>query len=212
MKKKLFAMGLAAVLALSLLVGCTGKQQNATPDSDSPDTDVTTPAGEYTGGPAWGKPASKMAVNFEGRVAAVEEGCVTLEDGTIVYRWRGDFRSRWQRRGDRRRRLHPGLCGRPQCSGAERCIHPRHCTVKAKRSAPSGLDGAERTTRRLTPYDRSGDRCAILETLRGGYRLYNAEVRALLAAPCAEYPPHPRGGRGVRQRDLSVRMEPTAAG
>ena len=84
MKKKLFAMGLAAVLALSLLVGCTGKQQNATPDSDSPDTDVTPPAVEYTGGPAWGKPASKMAVNFEGRIAAVEEGCVTLEDGTIV--------------------------------------------------------------------------------------------------------------------------------
>ncbi len=45
MKKKLFAMSLAAVLALSLLVGCTGKQQNATPDSDSANTEVTTPAG-----------------------------------------------------------------------------------------------------------------------------------------------------------------------
>lgn len=84
MKKKIFAMSLAAVLVLSLLVGCTGKQQNATPDSDSADTDVTTPAGKYTGGPSWGKPASKMAVNFEGRVAAVEESRVTLEDGTIV--------------------------------------------------------------------------------------------------------------------------------
>ncbi len=84
MKKKIFAMSLAAVLVISLLVGCTGKQQNDTPNSDSPNTDVTTPAGEYTGGPAWGKPASKMAVNFEGRVAVVEEGVVTLEDGTIV--------------------------------------------------------------------------------------------------------------------------------
>ena len=84
MKKKIFAMSLAAVLALSLLVGCTGKQQNDAPDSDSANTDVTAPAGEYTGGPTWGKPASKMAVNFEGRVAAVEESRVTLEDGTIV--------------------------------------------------------------------------------------------------------------------------------
>ena len=84
MKKKLFAMSLAAVLALSLLVGCTGKQQNNDSNSNSSNTDVTTPAGEYTGGPAWGKPASKMAVNFEGRVAAVEEGKVTLEDGTVV--------------------------------------------------------------------------------------------------------------------------------
>ena len=84
MKKKLFAMSLAAVLALSLLVGCTGKQQNNDSNSNSSNTDVTTPAGEYTGGPAWGKPASKMAVNFEGRVAAVEEGRVTLEDGTVV--------------------------------------------------------------------------------------------------------------------------------
>ena len=84
MKKKIFAMSLAAVLALSLLVGCTGKQQNDAPNSNSANTDITTPSGEYTGGPAWGKPASKMAVNFEGRVAAVEEGKVTLEDGTIV--------------------------------------------------------------------------------------------------------------------------------
>ncbi len=84
MKKKIFAMSLAAVLALSLLVGCTGKQQNNDSNSNSSNTDVTTPAGEYTGGPAWGKPASKMAVNFEGRVAAVEEGRVTLEDGTVV--------------------------------------------------------------------------------------------------------------------------------
>ena len=84
MKKKIFAMSLAAVLALSLLVGCTGKQQNDTADSGSANTDVTTPSGEYTGGPTWGKPVSKMAVNFEGRVAAVEESRVTLEDGTIV--------------------------------------------------------------------------------------------------------------------------------
>ena len=82
--KKIFAMSLAAVLALSLLVGCTDKQQNDAPNSNSSHTDVTAPAGEYTGGPAWGKPAPKMAVNFEGRVAAVEEGRVTLEDGTIV--------------------------------------------------------------------------------------------------------------------------------
>ena len=87
MKKKIFAMGLAAILALSLLVGCTEKQQNDTSNSNSSNTDITgitPPAGEYTGGPTWGKPASKMVVNFEGRVAAIEEDKVTLEDGTIV--------------------------------------------------------------------------------------------------------------------------------
>lgn len=87
MKKQILAVSLAAVLALFLLAGCTEKQQDNAPGSNPSGTDIadiTPPAGEYTGGPTWGKPASKMAVNFEGRVAAVEAGRITLEDGTIV--------------------------------------------------------------------------------------------------------------------------------
>lgn len=74
MKKNIMVLGMTAVLAFSLMTGCTGTQKD----------DNTPPAGEYTGGPAWGKPASKMAVNFEGRVASVEDGKVTLEDGAVV--------------------------------------------------------------------------------------------------------------------------------
>lgn len=74
--KKIFAMSLAAVLSLSLLAGCTGKKQNGTPS-------VARPASDYVGGPAGGKPAQKVEVNFERRVAAVEDGKVTLEDGTV---------------------------------------------------------------------------------------------------------------------------------
>ena len=74
MKKNIIALGMAVVLALSLMTGCTGKQQDTN----------TAPAGEYTGGPEWGKPAPKMAVNFEGRVASIEDGAVTLEEGTVI--------------------------------------------------------------------------------------------------------------------------------
>ena len=75
MKKNILALGMACILALSLLAGCTGNKQDDAAD---------TPTGEYTGGPTWGKPASKMAVNFEGRVTSAEDGKVTLEDGTVV--------------------------------------------------------------------------------------------------------------------------------
>ena len=75
MKKNILALGLTCVLALSLLAGCTGNKQDDAADA---------PTGEYTGGPTWGKPAPKMAVNFEGRVASIEDGKVTLEDGTVV--------------------------------------------------------------------------------------------------------------------------------
>ena len=84
MKKNIMVLGMTAVLALSLMTGCTGKQQDDDSKNNSTGTTVTAPAGDYTGGPTWGKPASKMAVNFEGRVASVEDGKVTLEDGTIV--------------------------------------------------------------------------------------------------------------------------------
>lgn len=86
MKKKFLAFGLASVLALSLMTGCAENQQNGDSGSEnnSSGTTITTPAGDYTGGPTWGKPASKMLVNFEGRVASVEDGRVTLEDGTVV--------------------------------------------------------------------------------------------------------------------------------
>lgn len=77
MKKSFIAAGIAAVLALSMLTGCAGDKQEG-------DAAVTPPPGEYSGGPTWGKPASKMVVNFEGRVAEVDGGRVTLEDGTVV--------------------------------------------------------------------------------------------------------------------------------
>ena len=84
MKKNILALGLTCVLAFSLMAGCTGKQQDDNSENNSSGTTVTAPAGDYTGGPTWGKPASKMAVNFEGRAASVEDGKVTLEDGTVV--------------------------------------------------------------------------------------------------------------------------------
>lgn len=86
MKKNFLAFGLASVLALSLMTGCAENQRNddSGSENNSSGTTITTPAGDYTGGPTWGKPASKMLVNFEGRVASVEDGKVTLEDGTVV--------------------------------------------------------------------------------------------------------------------------------
>ena len=112
--KKIFAMSLAAVLSLSLLAGCTGKEQNGTPaGGQTGTTSVARPASDYVGGPAGGKPAQKVEVNFEGRVTAVEDGKVTLEDGSDSHRWCGYCRSRWQRRENFCRRLHSGLCGRP---------------------------------------------------------------------------------------------------
>ena len=83
MKKNILALGLTCALALSLTTGCTGKQQDDSKNNSS-GTTVTAPAGDYTGGPTWGKPASKLAVNFEGRVASIEDGKVALEDGTVV--------------------------------------------------------------------------------------------------------------------------------
>ena len=69
--KKIFAMSLAAVLSLSLL---------AVPGKSRTERLLVV----KLGGPAGGKPAPKVEVNFEGRVAAVEDGKVTLEDGTVI--------------------------------------------------------------------------------------------------------------------------------
>ena len=83
--KKIFIMSLAAVLSLSLLAGCTGKDQNETPTGGQTGTpSVTRPASDYVGGPTGGKPAQKVEVNFEGVVAAVEDDTITLADGKII--------------------------------------------------------------------------------------------------------------------------------
>ena len=69
MKKKMLALGLAAVLSLSLLTGCTGDQQRDDPKGNTavtapsatdpaPAATFPRPTGEYTGGPSWGKPVS----------------------------------------------------------------------------------------------------------------------------------------------------------
>lgn len=83
--KKIFIMSLAAVLSLSLLAGCTGKDQNETPTGGQTGTpSVTRPASDYVGGLTGGKPAQKVEVNFEGVVAAVEDDTITLADGKII--------------------------------------------------------------------------------------------------------------------------------
>ena len=84
MKQKIFSAGLAALLTLSMLFGCTREQPQEETENKPSGATVTASEGDYTGGPEWGKPASKMAVNFDGRVASVEDGKVTLEDGTVV--------------------------------------------------------------------------------------------------------------------------------
>ena len=66
MKRNIFAVGLAAVMAISLLSGCAGKDQNHTEAS----------FGE--------NPAQKPVVNFEGVVTAVDGGTVTLSNGKTV--------------------------------------------------------------------------------------------------------------------------------
>ena len=69
---------------ITFSAGCTGKKQNGTPAGGQTGTpSVARPASDYVGGPAGGKPAQKVEVNFEGRVTAVEDGKVTLEDGTV---------------------------------------------------------------------------------------------------------------------------------
>ena len=80
MKRKFFAMGLAAVMVISLLPGCTGKNQNDTSGGGR----VEVPSSGYTGGPSSGKPAQKPVVNFEGVVTAVDDDTITLSDGKIV--------------------------------------------------------------------------------------------------------------------------------
>lgn len=61
--KKLISLGILAALALSLLVGCSA--QGAKPGQ----TDTTN---------------QKPVISFEGTVSDVEDGVVTLEDGTVV--------------------------------------------------------------------------------------------------------------------------------
>ena len=73
--KKAITVGLVFALALAALAGCGVNQEEESHRS----------GGEgYTGGPAWGKPAQKVVVNFEGIVSSVEDGPITLEDGTVV--------------------------------------------------------------------------------------------------------------------------------
>ena len=72
MKQKVILVGLASLFALSLLAGCAGNPQSSNAPNTSSGTAATAPAG------------GKLAVNFEGRVSAVEDGKVTLEDGRIV--------------------------------------------------------------------------------------------------------------------------------
>ena len=61
--KKLISLGILSSLALSLLVGCSA--QGAKPDQ----VDTIN---------------QKPVISFEGTVTAVEDGVVTLEDGTVV--------------------------------------------------------------------------------------------------------------------------------
>lgn len=71
MKKNIFALGIASVLALSLLAGCSG-QKAGTPDT--------------------GDAARKPVVNFEGVVTAAEDGTLTLDSGkTVVITDRTEF-------------------------------------------------------------------------------------------------------------------------
>ena len=73
--KKAITVGLVFALALAALAGGGVNQEEESHRS----------GGEgYTGGPAWGKPAQKVVVNFEGIVSSVEDGTITLEDGTVV--------------------------------------------------------------------------------------------------------------------------------
>ena len=83
MKKNILAMGLVAALSLSALAGCTGGQQPTSDDNSEPPSGGK-PASSYVGGPSGGKPVQKPVVNFEGVVAAVEDGAITLENGTVV--------------------------------------------------------------------------------------------------------------------------------
>ena len=67
--KKAITVGLVFALALAALAGCGVNQEEESHRS----------GGEgYTGGPAWGKPAQKVVVNFEGIVSSVEDGTITL--------------------------------------------------------------------------------------------------------------------------------------
>lgn len=50
--------------------------------ADDPDADVVTAVKIYCNSPV--RSGGKLAVNFEGTVAAVEEDCITLEDGRAI--------------------------------------------------------------------------------------------------------------------------------
>ena len=85
MKRKIFAMGLAAVMVISLLSGCSGKGQNNTSGGSSIEVPSNNkPSSGYTGGPSGGKPAQKPVINFEGVVTAVDDDTITLSDGKTV--------------------------------------------------------------------------------------------------------------------------------
>lgn len=61
--KKLIALGIVSALALSVLAGCSAQSEGPKPS---------------------GGVNHKPVINFEGVVSQVEDGVVTLEDGTVV--------------------------------------------------------------------------------------------------------------------------------
>lgn len=72
MKQKFILAGLTSLFAISLLAGCAANPQSGNTLNQTSNTAITAPAG------------GKLVVNFEGRVSAVEDGKVTLEDGRVV--------------------------------------------------------------------------------------------------------------------------------
>ena len=90
------------------------EKQNGTPAGGQTGTpSVARPASDYVGGPAGGKPAQKVEVNFEGRVAAVEDGKVTLEDGTVILTDGADIAAPDAAPGKFLPAITFRLCGRP---------------------------------------------------------------------------------------------------
>lgn len=65
----IFSLGIASALALSALTGLAGLAGCSGRTQAPPPTDIPNP---------------KPVINFEGTVSAVEDGVITLQDGTVV--------------------------------------------------------------------------------------------------------------------------------